>query len=71
MDTNHATGTFFGIVSGVYTSAKFTTSLPSEEAIIQTAILAAVGGAVGWLIVELLKLGKERIKKWKNDKRNG
>jgi len=58
MDTNHATGTFFGIVSGVYTSMRFTTSLPSEEAMMQTAILAAIGGIVGWVAVYLLKVAK-------------
>lgn len=71
MDNNHLAGTFFGAISGIYTSLMTSNLIyPSKEAIIQTAILAAIGGVVGWISVGIAKFIKENLSKVfkKNDK---
>lgn len=68
MDGSNTTGSFFGIVAGFYTSVTSNPNIPSKEALIQTIILSAAGGIVGWVVVELAKLLKSYIKKLKTPK---
>jgi len=65
MDTNHAAGTVFGAILATYKSILLMISslgFISWDMIGDTAQLAAIGGAVGWAVAELLKLTKQLLK---------
>ena len=68
MDSNHAAGTALGGLAGILKGLTSASSLGfiSWEIACDTAILAAIGGVVGWSISEILKFAKSRIIK-KND----
>ena len=65
MDSHHAAGSLFGAIMASYKSfLVIMTSLGfvSWELVIDTAMLAAIGGAVGWAVAETLKLLKQLIR---------
>lgn len=65
MDTNHSISTLFGAVLASYKSVLLMISslgFISWEMVWDTALLAAIGGAVGWGVSEILKVIKQLIK---------
>jgi len=64
MDAGHAAGSFTGMAIATYKGVLLMISplgFISWGLIGETAILAGVGGAAGWIIAELLKLVKVKI----------
>jgi len=65
MDSNHTTGALFGAVVATYKSViAMITALGfiSIELILETALLALIGGALGWCGAEIMKWLKPFIK---------
>lgn len=71
MDSNHTTGTILGAIIAIGKSLYVTISVKpvfsmiSWELVFDTALLALIGGALGWCGAELMKLIKKRFFKSK------
>jgi hypothetical protein len=65
MDNSHAAGTLLGVIVGIYKSILSVSliALLSWQAIVDTMILAFVGGIIGWCGAELMKFIKKRLTK--------
>ena len=64
MDSHHAAGTGVGILAGLFKSFVTMQSLAmlTWGLAFDTAILAFIGGVIGWCASELMKLIKKKLK---------
>ncbi len=65
MDSNHAAGTTLGGLAGILKGLTSASSMGfiTWEIAGDTAMLAAIGGIVGWSVSEILKLIKSKLTK--------
>lgn len=65
MDTQHAAGTGLGIlagtIKGLLVASSSSLAFITWDIIGDTALLASIGGAVGWSVTELLKYLKYKV----------
>lgn len=72
MSNTEAGGTALGMSAGLYkavATAKFSIfGMLTFSILLDTLILALVGGAAGWVGTQIMEFIKIKYKKWKNDK---